>query len=151
MRIRNYLRERRAFYYCPPVIVNVYWLRCRPLKATSRLLGRGNESQRRLLSQRLDPNHGASMQCHGKDERCHDCPFARRFVYRCGRHHGPRSSPLCCWRSPYPNHPSVWHYLRGFQCCSLHMVFRREGVHLPPNVTLSTTLGSYKTLIGSNP
>ena len=93
---------------------------------------------RRFFLLHLDPQDGASMQCHRKDERCHHCPFARRFVYRCRRHHVPPLRPVCCWRSPYPDHPSVWRYLRGFQCCSLHMSVSTRGLIRPANMTLCT-------------
>jgi hypothetical protein len=74
-----------------------------------------------------DQDDSARMQHQGKNERCDDCPFARRFVRRCGRHNASSLRSVSCSRSPYPDHASVRRYLRTPQCCSLHIVFRREG------------------------
>jgi hypothetical protein len=82
---------------------------------------------RRPFLLHLNQDDSARMQHQGKSERCDDRPFARRFVRRNERHNASSLPSVSCWRSPYPDHASVRRYLRTPQCCSLHIVFRREG------------------------
>ena len=58
------------------------------------LLSRMDENRRADFDRRpfllhLNQDDSAGMHHKRKNERCDDCPFVRRFVYRCGRHHVP--------------------------------------------------------------
>jgi hypothetical protein len=78
---------------------------------------------RRFFLRHLHPHDSARMQRHRKNKCCDDCPFARRFVYRCGRYNSSRVRPVPCWRSRYPHHPGVPRDFQTLQCCTLHISF----------------------------
>jgi hypothetical protein len=98
----------------------------------------------------LDPHDSARNQHHGKNKCCDDCPFARRFVHRCGRLNASPVRPVPCWGSLYPDHLSVPRYFRTLQCCSLHISLQTRGLICLAKETLCTVLNSNNTLIRSN-
>ena len=71
---------------------------------------RRDDSDRRFFLLHLDQHNSAGKQRHGKNKCCDDCPFARRFVHRCGLHNALPVRPIACWRSPNPGHLSVPRY-----------------------------------------
>jgi hypothetical protein len=97
----------------------------------------------------LNQGDGASMQCHRKDERCDDCPFARRFVYRCGP--APRAAVESglLLEVAISGSPERLALPLRFSLLQFAYEYFDERVERPASVTLCTIVRSNKTVTRS--